>query len=259
MDGKVVTAGARRAIVLDVIRCASKVPSFPVERSFQMFRLAEARHQCATRISWTALFARAYGLASRVHPQLRHVFVAWPWARIYQSPECVLSIAVNRQVDGGERLFFGRMRHPDQRCLTELQADLDAFQNGDPARVFRSQWRGAKLPSAVRRVCWWWRMDVDFRNRARRVGTGSISALAGQGVTNRLHPCLLTSSLSYGPIEADGHCLVTLQCDHRLLDGAAAARALNSIDQHLNGQVLNELLVIAGSQAPAARIKQRVA
>jgi len=84
-------------------------------------------------------------------------------------------------------------------------------------------------------------MEVDYRNRARRVGTASISALAGQGVTNRLHPNILTSSLSFGPIEPDGRCLLTLQCDHRILDGSAAARALNAIGQNLVTHVLVEL------------------
>jgi len=200
-----------------------------------------ARSQLKRRISWTAIFCRAYGLASREHNQLRLMYLAWPLPRVYQSPQCVISIAVNRQLENGERLFFGRISAPDSRSLGDIQCDLDRFQQDEPSRVFRSQWRAAKLPTLVRRLAWWWRMDVDHRNRARRVGTGSISALAGQGVTNRLHPCMMTSSLSFGPIDASGACLVTLQCDHRVIDGAAAARALNGICQALSGQVLREL------------------
>ena len=68
-------------------------------------------------------------------------------------------------------------------------------------------------------------------------------------MTNRLHPCLLTTSLSFGPIEEDGRCLVALQCDHRVLDGMVAARALQSIGQLLTGQVLEELRELAAGTA----------
>jgi 2-oxoacid dehydrogenases acyltransferase (catalytic domain) len=242
MDGETRTIGADRALVLDVIRQAAKVPSFPVERNIDLAKIAAFRQQSSRRISWTALFTRAYGLASRENPQLRQIYVHWPWPRIYQHPSCTISIAVNRSMcPGVERLFFGRVHSPDERSLLEIQSDLDLFQSAEPAQVFRSQWRGAQLPALIRRIGWWWRMDVDYRNRARRVGTGSISALAGQGVTNRLHPCIMTSSFSFGPLDQLGNCLVTLQCDHRVLDGSAAANALNSLCEHMTGQVQNEL------------------
>ncbi|MFO0942152.1 MAG: hypothetical protein U0930_15550 [Pirellulales bacterium] len=253
MDGKIRSIGQDRAIVLDVVRYASTVPSFPVERWVDVGHLAELRQLSPRRVSWTALFVRAYGLASREHSVLRQIFVAWPWARIYQSPTCVISLAVNRsQPDGSERLFFGRIHSPDQRGLGEIQADIDGFQKDDPRVAFRSQWRGAKMPSLIRRLAWWWRMDIDYPNRPRRSGTGSISALAGQGVTNRLHPCIMTSSLSFGPVEQDGRILVTLQCDHRVIDGAAAARALNSLCGFLTGQIAGEVELRGNENRSAA-------
>lgn len=247
MDGHSHRLGAQRAIVMDVLRCASKVPSFPVERSVDLSQVAQARQQANQRISWTALFTRAYGLVSREHPQLRHVYVAWPWPRVYQCKDCVISIAVNRQLAAGERLFFGRLEYPDTKTLPRIQADLHRFQSDDPARVFRSQWRGAKLPTAIRRLSWWWRMQIDYWHRAKRVGTGSISTLAGQGVTNRLHPCMMTTSFSFGPLDEHGRSLVTLQCDHRLIDGAAAARALNALCDTLCTRVLHELRELSAS------------
>lgn len=252
MDGKIRSIGQDRAIVLDVVRYAAKVPSFPVERFVQVQELAQLRQQSKARISWTALFVRAYALASREHAVLRQIFVAWPWARVYQSPTCVISLAVNRtEPDGSERLYFGRIHSPDQRGLEAIQSDIDGFQNDDPKAAFRTQWRGAKMPSLIRRLAWWWRMEVDYRNRPRRSGTGSISALAGQGVTNRLHPCIMTSSFSFGPLEQDGRILVTLQCDHRVIDGAAAARALNSLCDYLTCQVADELCDLRGHRSAA--------
>lgn len=249
MDGTMRRIGSDRSIVLDVLHCASKVPSFPVERKIDVSLIEAARQDTRLRISWTAIFCRAYGLASREHSQLRLMYLSWPWPRMYQSPRCVIAIAVNRRLPEGERLFFGRVSNPDTRSLIEIQQDLNRFQSEPPPQVFKSQWVGAKMPRVVRRLVWWWRTDVDYKNRARRVGTGSISTLAGQGVTNRLHPCMMTSSLSFGPIESDGCSLVTLQCDHRIMDGAAAARALNGICQSLSTQVRQELQEIRSESA----------
>jgi hypothetical protein len=207
----------------------------------ELGEVSRARKWAQRRISWTALFTRAYGLASREIPELRQIYVSWPWPRIYQSSTCIISIAVNRTFPEGERLYFGRVHSPDLRTLELIQDDLDSFQTGEPSRVFRSQYVAAKMPRLIRRLGWWWKMDVDYKNRARRSGTGSISALAGQGVNNRLHPCIMTSSLSFGPVETDETSLVTLQCDHRVLDGAVAARAINSLCDFLTGQVLDEL------------------
>lgn len=247
MDGTTKSVGQDRAIVLDVVRYAAKVPSFPVERWVDISNVANLRQQSPVRVSWTALFIRAYGLASRQHAQLRQIYVPWPWPRIYQSPDCVISLAVNRtQPNGNERLYFGRVFSPDLRSLSEIQADIDSFQTQEPKTIFRSQWRGAKTPSLIRRLAWWWRMEVDYRNRPRRCGTGSVSALAGQGVTNRLHPCIMTTSFSFGPVQPDGRILVTMQCDHRVIDGAAAARALNSLCDNLTQQIATELSGLVG-------------
>jgi hypothetical protein len=241
MDGKTQRIGRERSIVLDVVHLARKIPSFPVERWFELQELGEIRQAAKRRISWITLFARAYGLVSRDFPELRQTFVSWPFARVYQSPYCVISLAVNRQTESGEQLFFGRLRFPENRSLLEIQAELDECVNGDVRQAFKQQLRSAALPTWLRRIGWWWRLQVDIPQKARRVGTGSMSVLASYGVHNRLHPCMLTSSLSYGPQEADGRMWVTLQCDHRVIDGALAARAINAMHDLLRTQIVNEL------------------
>jgi hypothetical protein len=248
MDGTTQAIGANRTIVLEVARQALRVPSFPVERKVGLGELAALRQEVGQRVSWTAIFTRAYGLASRQHQQLRQIFVSWPWPRCFQSAQCVISIAVNRSIAGQDHLFFGRIHSPDVRSLVDIQGDLDGFQCQSPEVAFKSQIRGARLPWPIRRIGWWWRSSVDFRNKARRMGTGSISSLAGLGVTNRLHPCILTSSLSFSAVDSNGDCQVTLQCDHRVLDGVAAARALNCLCDQLTGQLVEELHEMANSR-----------
>ncbi len=47
--------------------------------------------------------------------------------------------------------------------------------------------------------------------------------------------------MAYGPIQPDGRMWITLQCDHRVIDGVAAAEALNQFEAVLRGELLSEL------------------
>jgi hypothetical protein len=68
-----------------------------------------------------------------------------------------------------------------------------------------------------------------------------MSTLAGQGALNRWHPSVLTSSLSWGPLDEAGRSLVTMIYDHRVMDGMAAARGLGELEKILHGAIATEL------------------
>lgn len=241
MDGLTFRLPPARALAVDIATFAQKVPTFPVERWFELAALAEARSDAPTRISWVTLFVKAYGLASRQIPQLRTHYSKYPFPRFYQSPRSVITVSINRLHEGCDRLFWGRFHQPEDVQLVELQRQLDQYCHGDVSQIFKRQLLAARMPTWLRRTGWWWRLNWQPHQRPRRLGTGSMSVLAGKGAYNRLHPCILTSTLSYGPIAADGRMWVTLQCDHRTLDGMAAADALNQLETALNGPVLAEL------------------
>jgi pyruvate/2-oxoglutarate dehydrogenase complex dihydrolipoamide acyltransferase (E2) component len=250
-NGRTAALGSDRAIVMDVVRLARQIPAFPVERWFDVAEVAEARSAASTRISWVALFAKAYALACKDVPQLRRFYISFPWPRFFQSRYCVISVAINRTYQGSDRLFFGRLRWPEDKSLVEIQRELDGYVKGEVDEMFRQQLLSSRVPRWIRSFGWWWRTNVRPSQRARRLGTGSISVLAGQGVFNRQHPCLLTSSLSYGPLQEDGRLWVTLQCDHRLVDGFQAAQAINLMSDYLGGQILSELRELRNSSAAA--------
>jgi non-ribosomal peptide synthetase component F len=71
--------------------------------------------------------------------------------------------------------------------------------------------------------------------------------------TNRFHPTICTTSLSYAPLDADGNCLVTLIADHRVLDGAVVARALARLEEVLCNGMLAELRGLAAVTSAADR------
>jgi hypothetical protein len=255
-QGKWIPVDASRRLVLDVLHYSASVPCFPVEKWFHLAEVGRLRHQAATRISWTVLFAKAYGRVAAELPALRRFYCKWPWPRFYEAPHSVATIAMNRPHDGVDRLFWARLQSPESTSLVELQQQLHAFQSKPVEEIFHRHLLMARLPKPVRRLFWWLRLNAAVQKRARRMGTFGMSTLAREGVYNRLHPHFLTSSLSYGPLQSDGTLLATLLCDHRVLDGITAAKAINRLEEVLCGEIAVELRRLAD---PAAVVRRQCA
>lgn len=247
---RALSISSNRALVLDGLYFARAVTLFPVERSFDLAKLARLRERQKTRVSWVVLFMKAYAIAAREHAPLRQAYIRWPWPHLLESPYSVAMLAINRQFEGEDRLCWGRFDEPADQPLVALQDRLNVYASDPVEQIFKRQVRLSRLPGWLRRSLLWWNLNFAGSLRARRLGTFSLSTLAGQGALNRAHPTFLTSSLTYGPIDADGQCLVTLLCDHRVLDGAVAARALHLLEEVLRGQIAAELR--AGLIAQAA-------
>ena len=247
---RALSISSSRALVLDGLYFARAATLFPVERSFDLAELARLRRRQPARISWVVLFLKAYALVARAHAPLRQAYIRWPWPHLLQSPYSVAMLAINREFQGEDRLCWGRFDEPADQTLLALQQRLNVYLNDPVEQIFKRQVRLSRLPTWLRRPLWWWNLNFAGSMRAKRLGTFSLSTLAGQGALNRAHPTILTSSLTYGPIDASGQCLVTLVCDHRVLDGAVAARALHLLEEVLRGQIADELR--AGAVARAA-------
>ena len=117
--------------------------------------------------------------------------------------------------------------------------------------MFRRQLRFSRFPTWLRRLGWRIGLYADMGKRAKRFGSFSVSSLAGLGTLNRLHPSIHTTSLTYGPLDERGRSLVTLICDHRLIDGVAAAQALHALQEALGTTIANELRALAAHRQAA--------
>lgn len=233
--------GMNRALVLDTLHFARRVPVFPVEAEFDLGELAALRASSVRRISWAVLFLKAFSLVAREHAELRQAYVRWPWPHFVESPTNVAMLAIAREFQREDRLCWGRFPAPDLEPVAGLQDRLDRYLNEPVEKAFAKQVLLSRFPGWLRRMLMGWALNVAGSKRASRVGTFSLSTLAGQGMLNRGHPSILTTSLTYGPLDKKGRTLVTLLCDHRVLDGAVAARAMNSLHEVLCGQIADEL------------------
>lgn len=247
-----------RGCVSDIATLALRVPLFPVDRVMQLADLAEARAACPERIGWAAIFLKAYALVAREMPVLRTWFSRGLFPRLVTVPHTVATLAVNRTDSAGDRLLFARLRKPETESLAEIQRFIHDCTTAPLDRMFKRQLQLEMVPGPLRRTILRWNMNGRSAKRAGRIGTFSLSTLAGLGASNRFHPTLCTTSLSYTPLEADGRCTVTLIADHRVLDGAAVARALQWLEQALQTDIAAELIALRAAP-PAAVAPQRAA
>ncbi len=150
-------------------------------------------------------------------------------------------ITVQRELGGERWLFWGRLVEPERQGLAAIQEQLDGYQQGEVRAVFGRALQLASLPFLLRRLVWWWNLNMSARGRARRLGTCFLSTLSGRGVEIQLPPSIHTACLTYGPVGEGGECRVTLAYDHRVMDGMRAAEVLVRLEQILCEVIVREL------------------
>ena len=232
---------ASRRLTCDLLWFNRSVPLCGHDRVIQLGELAQARSNLSCRISWPALFIRAFGLVAHQHPELRQTWYRWPIAHLYQHPVNVASVSVHREWNGTPWLFWGQIHEPELLSLTTIQMQLDRFRDGPVASVFRLQRQLVQLPTLLRRLIWWWNLNISTTGRAKRFGTFLVSTLAGRGAEIQIPPSIHTGCLTYGPLNKDGECRVTLAYDHRVMDGVCVAEVLESLETVLTKRMLVEL------------------
>jgi hypothetical protein len=236
-------ASPGRRLVVEFIRQARNVPLVAVSREFSIPAVVAARLEAGSRISWIALFAKAYALAARRHPHLRRNWMTFPRTRIYEHPlsECV--VLVEREWQGEEIVLGAKVRGPENMSLIEFDGHVRGFQSEPVWSVsdFRQLLRIARYPTLLRRFIFWSSLSWSGFKRCKRFGTYMVSSLGDFGCSATLPRMPLTGYLLYGPISPDGRVEVSLTFDHRVMDGRHAARALEDLERFMNTVLLAEL------------------
>jgi hypothetical protein len=232
-----------RRQVGDMLHFAQKVPSVPVQRRMRVGPLLHARREALPRPKWVNLFAKGFSVVAAETPRLRQAYMNFPWPHIYEHPESIATIAVEREYRGEEAVFFPKFFAPDKQPIGTLESYLNYFKEA-PLDEISEYWLGlfvSRFWRPLRRSMWWFALNVSGDIRARVFGTFSISVYSGLGAES-LHPIApITSLLNFGTIGPDGQVDLRLVYDHRVLDGATVARALKRLEEALNDQVASEL------------------
>ncbi len=253
--GRRIAISLPRQYVNDLLHFGHKIPSIPVQRAMNISRTLAARSSLRWPPSWVVIFVKAYAQTCDDFPQLRRAYLRFPWATLYEHPNSIASIAIEKELDGEPAVSFLRMGD----LLNNRLADLDKCMRKareQPIQQLKS-YRLAKqmkwLPTALRRAIWWIGLNVNGALRAREFGTFGVSVYASLGAES-LHPLSpLTTTINYGPILPDGSVNVRLVYDHRVMDGATVARALARFENVLNTQLVEELLEMNTQESVSTR------
>jgi hypothetical protein len=240
-----------RRVVCDLVHFAHKVPTVPVQRVVDASRVAAARERLRVRVGWAAIFTKALSLVARKMPELRRAYVDLPVARLYQHPHSVASVAVEREYEGELGVFFAYIPQTEKMPLPELEATLRRYKEAPVEDVFGFSVRFYRMPRLIRRFLWWYILNFRGARKAQFLGTFGVSVYSSLGAES-LHPLSpLSTTLNYGVIGADGRVPVRIVYDHRVMDGAMVARALEELENVLNAEILQELTTLLGSGAAA--------
>jgi hypothetical protein len=244
--GRYLPLSKPRRLICDMMHFARQVPTVPVQRRMNVALARDARRQFSRPIGWCALFTKAYGIVAREFPPLRRAYLGFPWARLYEHPSSIASIAIERDYQGEPGVFFIHLRGPESQPLPELDAYLKRAKH-DPIEsipLFRRALLVCSYPRPLRRLFWWIGLNSSGYKRAKRMGTFGVSVYSSLGADS-LHPLgALTTTLNYGPIADSGAVDVRIVYDHRVLDGATVARALARLEAVMNQEIVEELRLL---------------
>ena len=232
MRGRALKLSAPRRLVCDLMRVFDRgtaghrtAPDEPRPT------LAEPEWRNRARPSWTAIFVKGYALLARETPELRRAYVKLPWPHLYEYPVSIASIAHEREHDGERAVLLSRIKAPERSTIIELDASIRNARSRAvwEVRDFRLALKFARAPAPIRWLLMWLGLNI-ARQRANYFGTFQLSVYSGLGAEslNPLTP--LTTLLNYGPIGEDGSVKVRIHYDHRVMDGANVARALERFE-----------------------------
>lgn len=241
--GRFIRLSLPRQYIIDLLHFSQKIPSIPVQRSMNIGKTLAARKRLSSPPSWVMIVSKAYAIVCQEFPPLRQSYLALPWAHLYQHPNSLASIAIEKVVDGEPAVAFLRVGDLIENSLMNLDACLRQAreQPVDNLRSYRLARQMYWFPTFLRRFLWWIGLNGSGYYRARHFGTFGVSVYASLGAES-LHPLSpLTSTLNYGPIDAEGNVNMRLVYDHRVLDGSTVARALTRLEEVLINDCVVEL------------------
>lgn len=224
------------------MHASMRVPFVSLTRTLNVRSLSEARAQSAQRPGWAAIFVKAFALVAKEEPVLRTLYVKWPMPAFYELPRSVAMVAIARVEDGQDCVLPQKVTAPNEMPLAEVDALIRHAKEAPIGEVpaFRKILRTTRLPLPLRRL--FWMIGLNFgRQRANYFGSFGVTSVAayGAGQLHAISPGPFV--LSYGVEKPDQTMDVVLRWDHRVTDAAPMARALNRLEQVLNGEISAEL------------------
>lgn len=248
--GRRVKLSRSRTIVSDLLRIARSAPLLPSSAQIDVQRLMKLRHACESPVSWTVILMKAYAAVAARQPELRQVFMRFPWPHLYEHVNNICLVTIEREHEGERRLFFARFDSPEADSLVDLQRKYDRYLTApiDQIRQFRHQVSFSKLPWWLRRLAWALMMDLSPAKRVHNLGTFGVSVASLRRAEGVFHLAPTTSILGCAAPDSSGQVRVTLTWDHRVMDAASVADTYAELRKVLYGPIADELKALGAAE-----------
>ncbi|MFO1185490.1 MAG: 2-oxo acid dehydrogenase subunit E2 [Bauldia sp.] len=231
-----------RRLIIDFMHFSVRVPAVVAERRMRLAPLSATRGQASERISWLAIFAKAYVIVVDEFVELRRAYVTLPWPHFCEFAEAEGFVTIEREADGERAALNLPLRRGPGLGLAKLDGTIRYARNAPLGEVpyFRRLLLVARLPRPLRRLAIWLGLNWG-RQRSKYFGSFLITSYAALGAEALRPLSPATSTLTYGTIDEEGSVTVRITYDHRVVDGAIMARVLVRLEEVLNGVVADEL------------------
>jgi len=206
------------------------------------------------KISYTAILLKAIGIAQRAHPDSRTSIL--PFGRTLTLNDIVAGFTVERFIGDQPAVFFGAIERPDIKSVEELSTELRQYAECDMQDLLQLERQHMLngMPAFIRRAILWVGIRVPRVRLAYLGATFGLSSMGKSITTAIIPPCLSTSTFGIGlvgerPVVKNGAVeirpmmTVTLNFDHRLIDGAPAARFMADVKRLMEGELANYMPV----------------
>ncbi len=203
-------------------------------------------YEQGVKTSITAFLIKAIGIAQRNHPDSRAALM--PWGQTMVMENIVAGFTCEKEVPGGQAVYIGIIKDPDTKSLVQITNELKDYAQQEIENIpqLALEERFNHMPWLIRRVILTAGLFLPWIRFNVMPASFGISSLGKLGMTAIIPPCVNTSTFGVGKVEEravvrNGNIevrpmlTVTLNFDHRLIDGAPAARFLNDVQALMEG------------------------
>ena len=204
------------------------------------------------KVTVTAFLIRAIAIAQIKHPMTRTQMM--PDGRLVRFNKVRAQFTVERFIDEEPALFFGDIANPDSKDIHTISEELrmHGTEPIDKLPQLEIEHRFSRYPWIVRQIIIYFGLRIPSMRLKYMGATFGISSLGKYGCRNVISPCVITSMFCVGevedrPVAVNGKVEVrpqlslVLNFDHRVIDGAAAARFVKDIIDLLQGGLEDHL------------------
>ncbi|MDP3559344.1 MAG: hypothetical protein Q8R79_03210 [Legionellaceae bacterium] len=244
--GKRKSLSLARRIICDFMYFSYKMTlnTVAVEKHMKLSALIEAQRNCPVKLSWFAIFIKAFALISAKHAVLRQTYFSFPTPHIYEYEDTTAILTVERIFEEETIVLLNKIKQPEHLSLVALDAKIQKAKNAplDQVRSFRTPLKINRLPFLLRRLCWWLAFNIS-KYRGRYLGTFLVTNMAHTVPVLSLRSPM-SFNLTFDVFNINALSLVRFFYDHRLLDGVMATRIMFELEQVLLGEILDEIKAI---------------